>query len=118
MEIVNPGGTGSPIRVISARFAPLPPSRSFSSMPPSANPKTYLASSGTPESAAAVCRVSSDCERIVASHGHPGTDSTGKQRYPSSASKWTAQYAPLPPITAPNVRSRMTRSSAGVQLST
>ena len=27
--IVNPGGTGSPMLVISARFAPLPPSKSF-----------------------------------------------------------------------------------------
>ena len=25
--IVNPGGTGTPMRIISARFAPLPPSR-------------------------------------------------------------------------------------------
>ena len=27
--IVNPGGTGKPIEVISARFAPFPPSNSF-----------------------------------------------------------------------------------------
>ena len=37
---VNPGGTGNPSRVISARFAPLPPSRSFSSLPPSVNSYT------------------------------------------------------------------------------
>lgn len=35
------GGTGSPSRVISARFAPLPPSRSAISRPPSANGYTY-----------------------------------------------------------------------------
>ena len=29
VEIVNPGGTGNPSFTISARFAPLPPSRSF-----------------------------------------------------------------------------------------
>jgi hypothetical protein len=33
--IVNPGGTGSPRFVISARFAPLPPRRSFMSFDPS-----------------------------------------------------------------------------------
>ena len=33
--IVNPGGMGSPMFVISARFAPLPPSRSFMSLLPS-----------------------------------------------------------------------------------
>src|SRR5512133_410604 len=36
--MVNPGGTGIPILVISARFAPLPPSRSFHSRVPSARP--------------------------------------------------------------------------------
>ena len=39
---MNPGGTGSPSRVISARFAPLPPSRSFWSLPPSVNSYTYF----------------------------------------------------------------------------
>ena len=39
---VNPGGTGNPNRVISARFAPLPPNRSFSSLPPSVNSNTYF----------------------------------------------------------------------------
>jgi hypothetical protein len=29
VEIVNPGGTGNPRFVISARFAPLPPSKNF-----------------------------------------------------------------------------------------
>src|SRR5699024_10525274 len=33
--MVKPGGTGSPIFVISARFAPLPPNRSLSSLLPS-----------------------------------------------------------------------------------
>ena len=33
--IVNPGGTGSPMVVISARLAPLPPRRSFMSLLPS-----------------------------------------------------------------------------------
>ena len=32
--IVNPGGTGNPSFTISARFAPLPPSRSFWSLSP------------------------------------------------------------------------------------
>ncbi len=38
VESVKPGGTGIPIRAISARFAPLPPSRSRMSAPPSACP--------------------------------------------------------------------------------
>src|SRR5438128_10170235 len=38
VEIVNPGGTGNPALVISARPAPLPPSRSFISRLPSALP--------------------------------------------------------------------------------
>ena len=42
VEIVNPGGTGSPILTISARLAPLPPSRSFWSLPPSLKSKTNL----------------------------------------------------------------------------
>src|SRR5689334_12914258 len=40
--MVNPGGTGSPRLVISARFAPLPPSRSFWSLLPSLKSKTHL----------------------------------------------------------------------------
>src|SRR5665811_1685283 len=40
--MVNPGGTGRPIRVISARFAPLPPSRSLRSLLPSAKSYTSL----------------------------------------------------------------------------
>src|SRR3954452_13006074 len=40
--MVNPGGTGSPSRVISARFAPLPPSSSLRSLLPSANAQTYF----------------------------------------------------------------------------
>src|SRR5665647_3919473 len=40
--MMNPGGTGSPIRVISARFAPLPPSRSLRSLWPSAKSYTSL----------------------------------------------------------------------------
>src|SRR4051794_5181516 len=36
--MVNPGGTGTPMLVISARFAPLPPSRFFISLFPSALP--------------------------------------------------------------------------------
>src|SRR5262249_4146887 len=47
--MVNPGGTGSPALVISARPAPLPPSSSFILALPSAWPapkqKTYLLSS-------------------------------------------------------------------------
>jgi hypothetical protein len=42
VEIVNPGGTGRPILTISARLAPLPPSRSFWSLPPSEKSKTNL----------------------------------------------------------------------------
>ncbi len=42
VEIVNPGGTGSPRFVISARLAPLPPSRYFCSFEPSSNAYTYL----------------------------------------------------------------------------
>jgi hypothetical protein len=38
VEIVKPGGTGIPIAVISARFAPLPPKRSFILAEPSAWP--------------------------------------------------------------------------------
>jgi hypothetical protein len=38
VEIVNPGGTGIPSEVISARFAPLPPRRSFIFDDPSACP--------------------------------------------------------------------------------
>src|SRR4051794_27216918 len=40
--MTKPGGTGSPIRVISARFAPLPPSRSLRSLLPSTKSYTYL----------------------------------------------------------------------------
>ena len=40
VEIVNPGGTGSPSFTISARFAPLPPSRSFWSLSPLEKSKT------------------------------------------------------------------------------
>jgi hypothetical protein len=36
--IVNPGGTGSPILVISWRFAPLPPNKAFIVPLPSAWP--------------------------------------------------------------------------------
>ena len=42
VEIVNPGGTGSPSFTISARLAPLPPSRSFWSLSPSEKSKTYV----------------------------------------------------------------------------
>src|SRR5438477_7372761 len=38
VEMVNPGGTGSPAFVISARPAPLPPSKSFMLRLPSAFP--------------------------------------------------------------------------------
>ena len=38
VEIVKPGGTGSPALVISARPEPLPPSRSFMLRLPSALP--------------------------------------------------------------------------------
>jgi hypothetical protein len=38
VEIVNPGGTGIPMAVISARFAPFPPSKSFIPALPSAFP--------------------------------------------------------------------------------
>ena len=41
MVTVNPGGTGRPMRVISARFAPLPPSRSAIAARPSAKSYTY-----------------------------------------------------------------------------
>src|SRR6266542_3585537 len=40
--IVNPGGTGRPRFVISARLAPLPPSRNFWSLLPSSKAKTYF----------------------------------------------------------------------------
>jgi hypothetical protein len=36
--MVKPGGTGRPMRVISARFAPLPPRRAFMEPSPSARP--------------------------------------------------------------------------------
>src|SRR5450830_273858 len=41
--MVNPGGTGSPSLVISARFAPLPPRRSLRSLLPSLKSYTYFA---------------------------------------------------------------------------
>ena len=44
--IVKPGGTGSPSLVISARFAPLPPSSSFWSLSPSAKAYTYWVIAG------------------------------------------------------------------------
>src|SRR5262245_6508877 len=40
--MMKPGGTGSPKLVISARLAPLPPSRSFRSLLPSAKSYTYF----------------------------------------------------------------------------
>ena len=40
--MVNPGGTGRPSLVISARFAPLPPSSAFWSLSPSVKSYTYL----------------------------------------------------------------------------
>src|SRR6476620_1405132 len=40
--MVKPCGTGSPSFVISARFAPLPPSRYFWSRPPSSKAYTYF----------------------------------------------------------------------------
>src|SRR6185437_2804727 len=40
--MTNPGGTGRPRLVISARFAPLPPRRSFMSRLPSLKSYTYL----------------------------------------------------------------------------
>src|SRR4051794_8644669 len=40
--MMNPGGTGRPRLVISARFAPLPPKRSFRSLLPSAKSYTYF----------------------------------------------------------------------------
>src|SRR6266699_5903351 len=40
--MVNPGGTGRPSRPISASPAPLPPSKSTSSLPPSAKSYTYF----------------------------------------------------------------------------
>ena len=42
VEIVKPGGTGSPSLTISARFAPFPPNRSFWSLSPSEKSKTYF----------------------------------------------------------------------------
>ncbi len=39
VEMVKPGGTGRPIEAISARFAPLPPSRFRSPLPPSETPR-------------------------------------------------------------------------------
>ncbi|MNS58100.1 hypothetical protein D3C72_910070 [compost metagenome] len=42
--MVKPGGTGSPALVISARLAPLPPSRSFIEALPSAKRYTRLVS--------------------------------------------------------------------------
>src|SRR3954449_11452329 len=50
--MMNPGGTGSPNRVISARLAPLPPSRSFWSLSPSLKSKTNFAD-GPPSAAGA-----------------------------------------------------------------
>src|SRR4051812_31175472 len=50
--MVNPGGTGRPIRVISARLAPLPPSRSFRSLLPSMKSNTYLVMRLSPHSLA------------------------------------------------------------------
>src|SRR5690625_5172145 len=41
--MVNPGGTGSPSFLISARLAPLPPRRSLCSLLPSLKRYTYLA---------------------------------------------------------------------------
>ena len=49
--IVKPGGTGRPSFVISARFAPLPPSRNFCSLEPSSKAYTYFT------------RVSRECSR-------------------------------------------------------
>jgi hypothetical protein len=50
VEIVKPGGTGSPALVISARPDPFPPSRSFIVRSPSALPSpkkyTYLLARG------------------------------------------------------------------------
>src|SRR5687768_9935149 len=40
--MTKPGGTGRPSTVISARLAPLPPRRSFMSLPPSAKSYTYF----------------------------------------------------------------------------
>lgn len=45
---VNPAGTGRPMRVISARLAPFPPSRSAISRLPSANSYTYFGMTGLP----------------------------------------------------------------------
>jgi len=46
--IVNPGGTGRPMRVIAARFAPLPPSRSFIDPSPSVEtPNAYTSRAAT-----------------------------------------------------------------------
>ena len=46
--MVNPGGTGRPSFVISARLAPLPPSRSFWSLSPWVKSKTYWVIPGAP----------------------------------------------------------------------
>ncbi len=56
VEMVKPGGTGSPALVISARPAPLPPSRSFIVRLPSALPlpKKYTCFFDFPVFAAAV----------------------------------------------------------------
>src|SRR6266516_3350511 len=40
--MVNPGGTGRPMFVISPRLAPFPPRRSFMSLLPSLKSKTYF----------------------------------------------------------------------------
>src|ERR1700691_5180702 len=49
--MVNPAGTGNPMRVISAKPAPLPPSKSFISPLPSA-----MSASNLPSARLAACR--------------------------------------------------------------
>ena len=61
--IVNPGGTGRPRLVISARLAPLPPSRSLRSLFPSLKSYTYL---GTMSSSDAVPSRSLSGRRVKA----------------------------------------------------
>src|SRR5215470_202831 len=65
--MVNPGGTGSPSLVISARLAPLPPSRSAIVRSPSWKSYTYLAIANPPSLRR--CHLTLQCDGWVPRQG-------------------------------------------------
>src|SRR4029450_2786589 len=80
--MVNPGGTGRPRLVISARLAPLPPSRSLRSLFPSAKSYTYLVFVPTTFASLRPRHVRRACEPDISFSGVRGCSAVRSQLRP------------------------------------